>query len=176
MAACRLNTVEVDGRTWLRVVTNTGDKVHLVMPVDGMPEHCQAQAVPAWGAYVAMLESSTLESSKVELAEIRGHFGAHDPAELAKPRWWIAARCGRRWRHMATAEDEEALRPGTISAWGGARWGDRACSKCGTHEYGDPAPVSVCFADRCAASNGAITADLRSRSCGGARARLAAQR
>ncbi len=136
-----LNAVEVDGRLWLRVVTDTGDKVHLVMRVDGMPKHGQAQALPAWGAYVAMLESSTLESLKVELAEIREHFRAHDPAELAKPRWWIETRCGRRWRQMATAEDEEALRPGTISAWGGARRGDRACSKCGMPAYGDVQPT-----------------------------------
>ena len=137
----RLNTVEVDGRTWLRVVTNTGDKVHLVAPVDGMPGHCREQALPAWGAYVTLLESSASPSSQVELAEIRGRFKGYRVADVAKSRWWIETRCGRPWSHMATAADEADLHPGTVGFFGGIRSGDRACSKCGAPAYGDVEPT-----------------------------------
>jgi hypothetical protein len=124
------------------VITDTGDKIHLAHTVEGMLPHCTARAVPAWGAYPAMLESSSLESSCAELIEIREHFRRYDAADLAAPRWWVETRCHRRWRQMATTEDEAELRPGTTGPWG-MRFGDRACSKCGTPEYGDVPPASL---------------------------------
>ncbi len=143
-AARPLNAVEIDGRTWLRVVTDTGDKVHLVAPFEGkaVPASWVHQAFPALGAAYTLFTEIEEKPGRApatvpqELVELREHFKHYDASELVKARWRHETRCNRRWRHMATAEDEAELRPGPLGQWG-LRDGDRACSKCGTPEYGD---------------------------------------